>query len=61
MGQSAALALTSSAARKLVKAFIKFREVARIDRSARSLMPDGIEAGLTPQDMADLLEFLGAK
>lgn len=33
-------------------------EVAQIERSSRSLMPDGIEAGLTPQDMADLLEFL---
>ncbi len=36
-------------------------EVARVDRSARSLMPEGIEAGLTPQDMADLLEFLSGK
>jgi putative membrane-bound dehydrogenase-like protein len=33
-------------------------DVAQIERSSRSLMPDGIEAGLTPQDMADLLEFL---
>lgn len=33
-------------------------EIARIDRSARSLMPEGIEAGLSPQDMADLLSFL---
>ena len=33
-------------------------EVAKVDRSARSLMPEGIEAGLTPQDMADLLSFL---
>jgi putative membrane-bound dehydrogenase-like protein len=36
-------------------------EIARLDHSPRSLMPDGLEAGLTPQDMADLLEFLGAK
>ncbi len=36
-------------------------EVTRIDRSTRSLMPEGIEAGLTPQDMADLLEFLAGK
>jgi hypothetical protein len=36
-------------------------EVARIDRSPRSLMPDGLEAGLTAQDMADLLSFLEAK
>jgi putative heme-binding domain-containing protein len=33
-------------------------DVARIERSSRSLMPDGLEAGLTPQDMADLLEYL---
>lgn len=36
-------------------------DVAQIERSSRSLMPDGIEAGLTPQDMADLLEFLSSK
>ena len=24
-----------------------------------SLMPDGLEAGLNPQDLADLLEFVG--
>ncbi|MEP6669354.1 MAG: PVC-type heme-binding CxxCH protein [Chthoniobacter sp.] len=36
-------------------------DVAQIERSTRSLMPDGIEAGLTPQDMADLLEFLSTK
>ncbi|MDR3402583.1 MAG: c-type cytochrome [Chthoniobacter sp.] len=33
-------------------------DVSQVERSSRSLMPDGIEAGLTPQDMADLLEFL---
>jgi hypothetical protein len=36
-------------------------DVAHIERSNRSLMPEGIEAGLTPQDMADLLEFLSTK
>jgi putative membrane-bound dehydrogenase-like protein len=36
-------------------------EVAQIERSNRSLMPEGIEAGLTPQDLADLLEFLSSK
>jgi putative membrane-bound dehydrogenase-like protein len=35
-------------------------DVATIERSARSLMPEGIEAGLTPQEMADLLAFLSA-
>jgi putative membrane-bound dehydrogenase-like protein len=33
-------------------------EIAQVERSDRSLMPEGIETGLTPQDMADLLEFL---
>ena len=36
-------------------------QVARIDRHARSLMPEGIELGLTPQDMADLLEYLSGQ
>jgi putative membrane-bound dehydrogenase-like protein len=36
-------------------------DVAKVDRSARSLMPDGIEAGMTPQDMADLLAFLTSR
>ncbi len=36
-------------------------EISSLDHSARSLMPEGLEAGLSPQDMADLLEFLSAK
>jgi len=36
-------------------------EIAKVEHSARSLMPEGLEAGLTPQDMADLLEFLSSK
>jgi len=36
-------------------------ELAKIERNARSLMPEGIEAGLSPQEMADLLEFLSAR
>jgi putative heme-binding domain-containing protein len=36
-------------------------EIARLDHSTKSLMPEGLEAGLTAQEMADLLEFLGAK
>ena len=35
-------------------------DVAQIERSNRSLMPEGIESGLTPQDLADLLEFLSS-
>ena len=34
------------------------RDIAKIERPARSLMPEGLAAGLTVQDMADLLEFL---
>lgn len=33
-------------------------ELRRLERPPHSLMPDGMEAGLTPQAMADLLEFL---
>ena len=33
-------------------------EIAALDRPARSLMPDGIEAGLSDADLADLLAFL---
>ncbi len=36
-------------------------DVTQVERSARSLMPEGIEAGLTPQDLADLLTFLSSK
>jgi putative membrane-bound dehydrogenase-like protein len=33
-------------------------QVQRMDSQKQSLMPEGLEAGLTPQDMADLLEFI---
>ena len=33
-------------------------DIAGVEHSERSLMPEGIETGLTPQDLADLLEFL---
>lgn len=32
--------------------------VASLDRHTRSLMPEGLEAGLSDQDIADLVEFL---
>jgi putative membrane-bound dehydrogenase-like protein len=38
--------------------FVRRADIAKVDRPAHSLMPDGIEAGLSPQEMADLLEFL---
>jgi putative membrane-bound dehydrogenase-like protein len=40
--------------------FVRRADIVKIDRPARSLMPDGIEAGLSPQEVADLLEFLTA-
>jgi putative heme-binding domain-containing protein len=40
--------------------FVRKADIEKVDRPARSLMPEGIEAGLTPQDVADLLEFLTA-
>ena len=33
-------------------------KIATLDRLARSLMPEGLEVGLSHQDLADLLEFL---
>lgn len=35
-------------------------DIAQLDRTSRSLMPEGLEAGLTPQDVADLLTFLSS-
>jgi putative membrane-bound dehydrogenase-like protein len=37
---------------------VKQSDIAKIQRPAQSLMPEGIEAGLTVDDMADLLEYL---
>jgi putative heme-binding domain-containing protein len=36
----------------------KRADIAKVERSDKSLMPEGIEAGLTMEQMADLLEFL---
>jgi putative membrane-bound dehydrogenase-like protein len=43
-----------------IERVVRRSQIARIDRPQRSLMPDGLESGLTPQDMANLLEFLMA-
>ncbi len=37
---------------------VRRRDVAALQSAAISLMPDGLEAGLTTQDMADLIRFL---
>jgi putative heme-binding domain-containing protein len=34
-------------------------QINRMQASGQSLMPEGLEIGLTPQDMADLIEYLG--
>jgi len=34
-------------------------QITRLQASGQSLMPEGLELGLTPQDMADLIEYLG--
>ena len=34
-------------------------QIERLQPSGQSLMPEGLEVGLTPQDMADLIEYLG--
>ena len=33
-------------------------QIKQIQASGKSLMPEGLEAGLTPQDLADLLECI---
>ena len=33
----------------------------RLDASSKSLMPDGFEKQISPESMADLLEFLSAR
>ena len=38
--------------------FVPRERVVELQASGKSLMPDGLEAGLTPQDIADLLAFL---
>lgn len=43
-----------------VERFVRAADIAKVERPPRSLMPDGIEAGLSTQEMADLLEFLTA-
>jgi putative heme-binding domain-containing protein len=37
---------------------IRKSDLAKVDRVQRSLMPEGIEGGLSVQEMADLLEFI---
>lgn len=39
---------------------VRRSEIAKVERPANSLMPDGLEAGLSPEEMADLLAFLTA-
>ena len=34
------------------------RDIAELKGGSKSLMPDGLEAGLTPRDLADLIQFL---
>jgi putative heme-binding domain-containing protein len=37
---------------------IKRSEITRLQSQGQSLMPEGIEAGMSQPDMADLLEFI---
>jgi putative heme-binding domain-containing protein len=41
-----------------IDAVLQRSELKRLINSNRSLMPPGLEAGLTVQQMADLLEYL---
>jgi putative heme-binding domain-containing protein len=40
------------------EAIVPRARIARMESTGRSLMPEGLEAGLSPQEMADLLEFI---
>ena len=42
-----------------VKQVIRREEVAELRASALSLMPEGLEQGMTPQELADLLAYVG--
>jgi putative heme-binding domain-containing protein len=42
-----------------VETLVLRSQIGRLQSSGRSLMPEGLEAGLTPQDMADLIDYLG--
>ena len=37
---------------------LRREEIESLQNSGRSLMPDGLEAGMTQQDLADLIRFL---
>jgi len=37
---------------------VKSREITSLQGTGKSIMPDGLEAGLSVQDFADLLGFL---
>ena len=57
------IAYENAAAITLREAFGKESVVPRttiqkIQSQKQSIMPEGLEAGMTPQDMADLLEFI---
>ena len=54
----ASLTLAAPEGKKLT---VSRSELDQIKSSGKSLMPEGIEGGLTPQDLADLLEFLSTK
>lgn len=63
---SGVIASESGASVKLLAADGKAYPILRSDlRSLRSsslsLMPEGLEAGMSPQDLADLIEFVGAR
>jgi putative membrane-bound dehydrogenase-like protein len=52
-GNSLTLKLTDGTTRTLLR-----RELVSLRGGTTSLMPEGLEAGLTPQDLADLIRFL---
>jgi putative heme-binding domain-containing protein len=41
-----------------VEHVVRRSEIVKVERPSNSMMPDGLEAGLSSQEMADLLQFL---
>ena len=53
-----AVTLLQAQARKVT---IPRAKIKRMESTGLSLMPEGLEAGLTPQDLRDLIAFLQQK
>ena len=44
-----------------INSVVSRRQIKRLESSGLSLMPEGLEAGMTPADLRDLIAFLQQK